>query len=904
VTWLRRLWFMLRRNRLDDELKAEIEWHIQQRASQLVRGGMDEASARQAAVRAFGNPTRIREDSRELWGFVVLDLLLQDVRYALRTLARQPLLAVVAIVSLGSAMAASTGVFSLANAVLFRELPVSEPDRLVLLRWTAGPRTPYRSLDGWNFSNDRETSSTSFSYDAFRAAQSSLRGRAGVFAFADLYQVNVGSGDESDIATGQVVSGNYFSALGLAPAAGRFLAPADDRVNAEPAAVLSHAFWLRRFGGDPGVVGRAVRVNGVPTTVVGIAPPGFNGTRQIGETADVSVPMALRDRFVRQPGDHLAATDPRYWWIIVMARLAPGEDAATVQPGIELAVRRTIAAADATAVSHPFRVDLLSGARGMFEARRELVEPIEIMAGIVVVVVLIACANLANLLLARAASRDREVAVRLALGASRGRIVRQLLIESVLIGLVAGAVGLAATRWIAEGLLPAMSLEPVGIDVAVDGRVLGFAFAAALACAMLFGLVPAWRATEVPPVRGMKEGSAGAGRVPRLRPARAVLVAQVGLSVLVLIAAGLLVRTMRNLQRVEPGFDARGVLTFRIDPTLNGYEADRIRALYETLLERFRALPGVEQASFSHHGLLYGWSSRSSVQELDGAPPSPEVDVNRLIVDPDFFRTMRIPIVAGRGFTGLERPSARRAVVINREFARSGFKMPAPIGHRFRWSTDRGGPTYEVVGVAGDARIVSLRHPVPPTVYLSYRQEITYGVVFVLRTAGRPEDLVRPVRRTVASVDPDLPLDRIRTQEAQLAFSLRRERLFAALASALGGLALLLACIGIYGLMAYAVSRRTMEIGIRMALGAQRGRVLLMVVGDAGRLMAAGLFVGVGAALASARSLESLLFGLTPTDARTQTLAIALLAVVALLAAYLPARRASRVDPLVALRYE
>jgi predicted permease len=585
----------------------------------------------------------------------------------------------------------------------------------------------------------------------------------------------------------------------------------------------------------------------------------------------------------------------------MMARLSPGVEPSAVQPAIEAAIERTFSTEKD--VAGPFRVELLDGSRGMPEERATLVEPLTIMAAVVALVVLIACTNLANLLLARGASRDREVALRLALGASRGHIVRQLLVESVIIGLLAAALGVAASTWLKTGLLPALQLESEGLELTTNGRIVAFAAVAALVCAVLFGLAPAWRSSDVQPVRGLKEGSAG-NRVPRLRLARALLVAQVALSVVILVAAGLLWRTLQNLEHVTPGFEARGMLTFRVDPTLNGYEEGRIRTLYTTLLERLRALPGVTRASFSHHGLLYGWSSRSSVETLEGRKLPRDVDVNRLIVDRDFFDTVGIPLVAGRNFTGLEQPSGLRQVVINREFARTGFNMDAPIGRQFQLSTQPEAPTYEVIGVVGDARIVRLKDPAPPTVYFSYKQEITYAVVFALRTKVAPETLAEAVRTTVATVDPDLPVARLRTQEAQLAASLLRERLFARLAAALAALALALACIGLYGLMAYAVSRRTPEIGIRMALGAARGRVLRMIVADACRLMIVGLAIGVGAAIAAGRYLENQLFGLTPSDPSTQALSVALLAVVSLAAAYLPARRASRVDPLIALKSE
>jgi predicted permease len=753
---------------------------------------------------------------------------------------------------------------------------------------------------------DNERSSTSFSTDALKAVGEAVAGRAQVFGFAELYQVNFAAGPEPRVASGQMVSGSYYAALGLRAAAGRLLGPADDRPEAEPVAVLSHAFW-RRLGGQADLVGRVVRINGVPTTVVGVAPPGFNGTRQVGDTSDVTVALALRERFVRPPSDQLAPNDPRWWWVIVMARLAPGVEAGAVQPAIERAVASTLPAADEPPAPEepPFRVELLSGARGMTEARAGLVQPVVLMAAIVALVVLIACANLANLLLARSAARDQEVAVRLALGAARAHVVRQRLLESLLLGAGAAASGLLAARFIAIGLLPALGLEPEALALAPGWRLAAFAAGAAVGSALLFGLVPAWRGADVAPGRALRAAGGGrGGPVPRLRLARGLLVAQVALSVVVLMAAGLLAATLRNLERVDPGFEPGGVLTFRVDPTLNGYDAARIRALYAELLERLRALPGVESASFSQNGLLWGWSSTTTIEELDGRVLEPPMDLTRLIVDRDFFATVGMPLLAGPGFSGMEEESARRSLVVNQEFARRAFGGEAPVGRAFRLSDRPSSPTYEIVGVVRDARVTRLHEPPPPTAYFSYRQEVTYGAVFAVRAAGDPRRLGEAVRRAVGAVDPDLPVDRLRTQEEQVALSLRRERLFARLAVWLAALALALACVGLYGLLAYSVTRRTAEIGVRMALGAERRRVLLMVVGEAGRLMAVGLVLGAGAALVCGRGLESRLFGLTPADPWTLLLAVAILAGVALAAAYLPARRAARVDPLVALKYE
>jgi len=915
MTFLRRLWFLFRRRRLDGELSEEMRWHLERRVEALVAGGMDEATARDAARRAFGNVTHLREESREYWGFVWLELLTQDIRHAFRALARSPMLTGIAVLSLGSSMAACCAVFALAHTTLFAVLPVPDPDRLVLPRWVSGPKVPYESLDGWSEGTDRENSSTSFSYDAFLAVRNSLRGRADVFAFAGLWPgLNVSVDGRPEITTGQAASGNYFQALGMRPAAGRFFGPADDREEAAGAvAVISHAFWQRRFGGRADVVGATVRINQVPTVIVGVTPAGFNGTRQVSETSDVTVPIALRDRFVREdslsPGqtaeESLSHRDPRYWWVNMMARLAPGVGATDVQAVAEQVIRRTVVAVNPAAGRQRFRVDLASGARGMTETRAQLVPAVAVMSAIVLLVVVIACANLATLLLARGVARDREVGVRYALGASRGRLMRAMLIESLIIGLLGGGAGLLGARWVAYGLLPALRLDPGGTEIAVGGPVLAFAFAGALVTSLLFGLVPAWRGSDVRPMHVIKEGTGSvAGRVPRLRTARAILTFQVGLSILVLVTAGLLVRTMRNLEGVDPGFDAKHVLLFRVDPTLNHYDAARIRRLYSEILDRVRAVPGVEHASFSQHALLSRSMSNSTVASVDGAKPPARLQVNRLIVDGDFFRTLRIPLRAGSTFTGLERPLAIRPVIINHTFAVRAFHAGAPLGHRFRFSAGATSPTYEVIGVAGDVAVRDLRQGPPPTAYFSYREEEAQQVNFAVRAAGPPDALIPAVRQIVALVDPDLPIDRVQTEEELIATGLERERLFATLASALGVLALFLACVGIYGVMAYAVSRRTTEIGVRLALGARPGSILLMVVGEAGRIIAIGVVFGLAAAFAASRYLDSMLFGLAARDPVTQACVVALLAGVALAAALVPARRAARVDPLNALRNE
>jgi predicted permease len=737
-----------------------------------------------------------------------------------------------------------------------------------------------------------------------------------VFGFADLYQVNVTANGESNVAGGQLVSGNYFSALGIRPAVGRLITPADDRADAaEAVAVISHAFWQQRFGARDDIVGTTILVNRTPTVVVGVAPRGFYGTGQVGETADLSVPLMLRERYVRRgtgaPGQtadgELNPSDPRYWWVSVMARLDRSTPA-TLQPDIERVIRSTVDATRTTAAARePFRVLVEPGARGLPEMRGELVQPLATMGAIVAVVIVIACANLATLLLARGVARDHEIAIRQALGASRARLVRALMVESLMIGAAGGVVGLVATPWIAGTLAPALALGPAApLHGGGTGSLLAFACAIAVVTSLLFGLLPAWRGTDVQATGAMAAGTGRVARaVPRLRAARAILVCQVAMSLVVMVAAGLLVGTLRNLARVPPGFDADRVLLFRVDPSLNGYSQAERRRLLSEILDRVRTLPGVQTASLSHHALLSRSSSISTVRRADGAALPQPVMVNRLIIDEQFFATMRIPVLAGAVRFSGDDEAAVRPVVVNRAFAKRAFgTVSGAVGHEFRSSDRPGQPAYQVVAVVEDVRLARLRQEPPPTAYFSYRQERIDRASFALRAEHAVASLVPAVRQTVAAVAPDLPVDRVVSQSEQIEEGFNQERLFATLASALGALALCLACIGIYALMAYAVSRRTAEIGIRLTLGAAPRRILWMVAGEAGRIVGAGTLLGLGGGFLVSRYLESLLFGLKPTDPRVQVGGVILLVLVAGTAALVPARRAARTDPLAALRHE
>jgi predicted permease len=561
------------------------------------------------------------------------------------------------------------------------------------------------------------------------------------------------------------------------------------------------------------------------------------------------------------------------------------------------------------------RLDLRPGARGQLEGREAMSDPLRTMGVVVAIVLLVACANVANLLLARGRARGREMAVRVAIGAPRARVVRQLLTEGLLLAVIGGVLGLLVSQWIAAALIPALGgWVPASMALPFDWRVGVFTALVAGMCSILFGLVPSLRATDVTLAAGLQDGTRGAvGSRRRVGLSGVLVVVQVALSMLLVTAAGLLVYSVRNLQRVDTGFDASNILLFTMDPSLNGYDDDRGRNLYAASLERLGAIPGVRSASFSSHALISG-SGSGGIAALPGvAPPRPGPEAHaffetygtsRLVVDDHFHRTMGIPILSGRSFSPADSAQAPSVAIVNETLARRLFGDINVVGRQFKLGVGPTVPLTEVIGVCADAKYRSIRRPAPPTVYLTYRQRPAEEVTFALKTAGDPVGLVSAVREAIREIDPQMPLAGFRSQQEQILASLRRERLFARLATLLGGVTLLLSGIGLYALLAYAVTRRTQEIGVRMALGAERTSVRWMIVKQSLGLVGLGLILGIPAALAGTTLVESMLFGLTPRDPATIAGATVVMIAVSLAAAYVPARRASRVDPIVALRAE
>jgi predicted permease len=916
----RRLLFYLRGEQFDRELEEEMRFHLEMKAEENLSAGLTNKEAHYAAQRQFGNQTLLREVSRDMWAFRSLETLVQDLRYGLRMLLKNPGFTAVAVVSLALGIGANTALFSLIDEVLLKMLPVKKPAELVLFNWLSGPRGMARGING-SAHTDPATglrTCTSFSYLTFERFRDSSETLSDVFAFAPLEQLNVNVDSQAEVAKGQLVSGGYYSGLGVRAMLGRAISAGDDQAGASPVAVITHSYWQRRFALDPGVVGKSINVNNVPFTIIGVTGPEFSGTLQVGESPDLSIPVAMEP--LVSPDDH-NLNEPWFWWLRVMGRLKQGVTEEQARASLEgtfqqsalegwLAAQARMRARGQAVGQEPRDVPMLRlspGGQGLTDSRRAYSQPLTILMIVVGLVLLIACANVANLLLARAATRQKEIAVRLAMGASRFRVIRQLLTESVLLAILGGALGVLFAYWGKDILLALRPWGggPLALDLRLDPRVLGFTAAVCLLTGILFGLAPALRATRVDLTPALKENARSLSGGSRPLLSKALIVAQVAMSLLLLIGAGLFVGTLRNLQGVDFGFNGENLLLFRVDARLSGYEGDRMANLYQQLIGRIEAVPGVRSATISRHPLLSG-SARTAGISLQGNARRPNEDDYVYIntVAANFFETMEMPILLGRSLSPRDDAHAPKVAVINQTMAGKYFGEENPIGRRFGLGGPETSGQIEIVGVARDAKYTDLRQETPPTAYTPHQQETPGQVNFAVRTSGDPDALAASIREAVREVDRNLPLFDLKTQTQQAAESLVQERLFATLSTFFGLLALVLASIGLYGVMSYSVARRTNEIGIRMALGAQRRDVISLVLRETLLLVSIGLLIGLGAALATTRLISSLLFGLTPNDPVTIALAALLLIAVATAAGYLPARRGSRVDPMVALRHE
>jgi predicted permease len=837
-----------------------------------------------------------------------------DIRHAVRFWARTPALTLIVIASIGLGVGANTAIFTLVDQVLLRLLPVESPDELVQV-------TVEGSRYGSNWGDGSE-----LSYPMYTELRDNNRVFDGMFCRFG-YGLHVGYGERTERAVGELVSGTYFPVLGVKAAVGRTLGPDDDRTpGAHPVAVLSHAYWSSRFAADPSVVGRTLTINGDGYTVIGVAQPGFEGI-ELGRPTQVFLPMMMST----QTTPLRKALDQRLFrWVRVFARLKPGvtpEAAASgLQPSFRSSLETDLADAEFRTAAETLRQQyvqnrlvMVPGAQGRSGFRRGLQEPLWVLMAAAAGVLIIACANVANLLLARGAARQREMAVRLALGASRGRLVRQLLVESVLLSLAGGLAGLALSAFGAPLILGLFADNeiPSPVSATPDLRILAFTLIVSTVTGIVFGLTPALQSTRAAVATTLKDqaGSVLGGGSARFR--KTLVASQVAVSLLLVAAAGLFLRTLQNLQAVDVGFDTRALVSFTVEPSMSGYTSRRTKELLKTLLERLQATPGVSSATVASVRLLDGsqWTSDVTVEGYAHGNEE-DMEQNCLAVGPGYFRTMGMPLLAGRELDERDErledlPDDQgllqyRVAVVNERFVKKYFGERNPIGRHIGFGTDPGRPTpIEIVGVVADSKYADVRDEAPRQIFFPILETRNpRGFTAYVRTTQPPSAMIASVRRLVQELDPNVPVVAPRSLEQQVGRSVSRERMVAMMSGVFGTLATLLAVVGLYGVMAYSVARRTREIGIRMALGARAGDISRMVVREVLVITAAGIAVALLASWSLGRLVASQLYGVSPTDPLTLSAAVLVLATVSLLAGLVPSRRAARVEPTTALHYE
>jgi predicted permease len=841
--------------------------------------------------------------------------MLKDLRHAVRMLLRAKGWTAVVVISLALGIGANTALFSAVNGLLLTSLPVSEPETLVRLRY-AGKNDALTSSSDYG-ATPRDANGlqqrTTFSYPMYQQFVADNRTMSDLLACAPYGRVNVVVDGNADLADAFISTGNYYRMLGLQANPGRTIAPEDDRPDAPPVAVISAKYWRSRFGADPKAIGKVVSVNNVPVTIVGvIAPALVDAQSALSGGRDIAIPLALDRQLSLSESKRLS--DATNWWLQVMGRLKPGVTATQVQANLDPVLQHTARAGlDAylaslsdsersTAVNRSrrevpqLRVD--SGSHGFFDIRDADRRAVTILSVVVALVLLIVCANVANLLLSRALTRQKEISVRLSMGATRGRLIRQLLTESILLASIGGVLGIIVGYW-GQQRLPGNA----GLPAPLDWRVLAFVMMVTVVTGVVFGIAPALRATRVDLNSALKENSRSVAGSRSLL-SKGLLVVQVAVSLVLLVAAGLFLRTLQNLRSVEVGFNTRNLVIFNVNPSLRQYDEARAAAFYRDLVVRLQAIPGVRAAALSNIAMLSGGVNSTSIFVAGRTyPPDPRNNINRVAASPGYFDTLEMRLLEGRTFTDRDDAKAPKVVVINEMAVRKYFPDQRPIGQHFGSSLETANQL-EVIGVLRDAKYDSVREAAPPTMYVPYMQTRFPSAVVQVRTNGEPLAMVGAIREALRQLDPALPISNVSTQSEQIERRLVQEKLFAQAYTLFGVLAVLLVSIGLFGLMSYNVARRTNEIGIRIALGAQRPDVVRLVMSESMVLVATGIVIGLAIAASASRFVASLLFGLAPTDLATMLLAMTIMLIVSALAGYLPARRAVRVDPMVALHYE
>lgn len=910
------VWRFWQWKRRDNDLNDEIAHDLAAEAEERIRSGIPREEAEFASRRDLGNVSLLKEDVREIWIWAWLQRFSQDVRYGWRTLRSNLLFTFMAVLSLALGIGANTAIYSVMDAIMLRALPVKNPGELAILNWRTRKAEPdvIHDHNGPNFPvPGGGVESPDFPYQVYELFRSHNHSFSTLFAYKDAGRLNLIVNGHAEVGAVEFVSGNFFSGLGINPAAGRLLADSDNLAGSSQVAVISFDYWRRRFNAEPSVIGQTIELDKIPFTIAGVAAPEFYGVSP-GSAPLVYIPMFNRLALFDHGEEKAMFIDPHNYWVDIMGRLRPGVRLAHAETELSGQFHRYVmdSAANARERTDLPALWMQEGGSGVDSLRRRFSKPLLVLMTMVALILAIACANIANLLLSRSAARRREIAVRLSLGASRLRVLRQLLTESLMLSLPGAILGLGVAAVGTHFLLRLLSGGGDGmyLRVGIDGRVLAFTLCIALATGVVFGIAPAIQATRVDLTPALKETRASS---PRRRGrfiglSQLLVLFQITLSLLLVLGAALFVRTLANLHSVEIGFNPEHLLTFSLDARQAGYKDAQLRTLYARLDEQFRALPGVRAATMSNMPLVANWTSSVglhvpgiSKRKGRGGPGT-----SLVIVGPTFFETMQLPIALGRSINARDVDGAPLAAVVNQTFAKKYFPNQNPIGRHIGINSDVA--NIAIVGVAKDARYSSLKDEIPPVTYLAYFQNALNGppgsAIFELRTTADPLTLAQTVRKAVRAAVPQVPITDMLTQSQIIDSTITQERTFADLCVAFAVLALVIAGVGLYGTMAYAVSRRTNEIGIRLALGAERRRIISMVLREVLALAVAGLSIGLITAWSTQSAIKSFLFGVKAADPLTIVWASGILFTTLILAGYAPARRASRIEPLSALRHE
>jgi predicted permease len=904
-SWVRSV---MRRERLEREMEAELAFHLEQLTADLNRAGYSPKEAARRARIALGGSMTHKEEMRASLGLTWWDELLADLRYAARLLKKSPSFTLIAAASLALAIGANSTIFAVGRQMLFGRVTVPHPETLRILQWVGDSKRIGIGSWGDNFTTPTGSGAHTFPYPVYEAMKAANRQMGDLVAFkGDTMNATVhGDAQQASVV---MVSGNFYEQMQVRVQVGRPIQPSDDmRPGGGPVVVISDGLWQRKYGRSPAVLGQVIRVNQQLMTIIGVNPRGFTGISDAMESPDLFVPITMQPVIDPKGWSKVPLlTAPKMFWVNISARIKPGVSDATAQAALgtkfEATLRASLVVKDGETLPH---LRVADGSRGMHLGDEDIAKPLYVLFGFTALLLLLACVNVANLLLARGAERQRELNVRMALGARRGRIVRQLFTESLLLASLGGAGGVLLS-FAGRNVLPRLMANPWDtseVNIPFDWRVFAFTLLVTFATAALFGLLPAWLAARRDVSTQLKESGHQATRRHRALTSKGVVALQIALSTILVIGAGVFLHTVIKLDSVDVGFDPHHLLLFDLQPPEAKYAGSKGVGLNQQLEQKLAALPGVESVSPATISLIGSGAMNSEFNTEDKSPDgkNPAEDMNA--VGNDYFHTMRIPMIAGRAFGPQDTRSSVAVAVINQALARERFANVNPIGKRFRIGDEKN-VWIQIVGVCADAHYSDLKGDIPAVFYLPYvQQPAAGGMIWQIRTQMPAAALVTAITKVVSGLDPDLPLMNVRTQQEQIEASMHTERTFAKLTVGSGMMALLLASVGIYGIMAYTVAQRRNEIGIRMALGAQRSQVRGMILGESTWLAVSGIVAGVGGALGLTQLVKSMLYGIEPWDPATLTCGVLILLAVALGASWIPARRAAAVEPMEALRHE